>query len=178
LLSLFAISKSISATGAIAMSSINGVGGIGSLSTLFSTKKPAAATTPFGDLLSQQGFSIGTASASPVAKLTAVDSSAATGSATDEFQKYMQMTPAEKIRYNMLQEMGLTEDSVKALPPQEQQKIETAIADRIKQELGANANANGPQSSQGLAAGLFQSIQALQSTAANNAARSSVDTYS
>jgi len=165
------------------MSSINAVGlGIGALSTLFSAKKPATAATtatPFGDLLSKQGFAIASPSSTTTTKLSPADSSA-TSSATDEFQKYMQMSPAEKIRYNMLQQMGLTEDSLKALPPQQQGQIEAEIANRIKEQLGANATAsvNGSSPNVQGPAGLFQSIQALQSTQSNNSTRSAVDTYS
>jgi hypothetical protein len=160
------------------MSSINGVSNVGLLSTPAAPKKSAPSSTPFGDLLSKNLLSKdGIGSASPTAtSLTAADpatKTAAKSSAADEFQKYVEMSPAEKIRYNMLQDLGLTEDELKALPPQEQDKIETAIADRIKLQLGVNADASGsPQNSPQQAVGLFQTIQS------NNAPQPILDTYS
>lgn len=53
--------------------------------------------------------------------------------ALDEFKKYMEMTPAEKMRDSILKELGLTEDELKALPPEQQAAIEEKIVQRIKE---------------------------------------------
>ncbi len=53
----------------------------------------------------------------------------------DEFMAWMQMSPAEKIRDRMLKEMGLTEEELKELDPEEQEKIEALIAQKIRDEL-------------------------------------------
>ena len=57
------------------------------------------------------------------------------GSALDKFMKYQQMTPAEKYRASFLSEMGLTEDDVKSMSADDQMKLESKIAERIKQKL-------------------------------------------
>ncbi|WP_175651498.1 hypothetical protein [Pseudomonas sp. Marseille-P9899] len=55
-------------------------------------------------------------------------------SAAQEFRDYMALSPAEKIRLKMLNELGLTEDDYEALPPEKKEKIDLAIAQRIKDE--------------------------------------------
>lgn len=53
----------------------------------------------------------------------------------EEFLAFAKMTPAEKIRYLMLKEMGLTEEELAALPPDERRKIEQKIEDAIKRKV-------------------------------------------
>ena len=57
------------------------------------------------------------------------------GSATDEFKDYMSKTPEQRLRDSILQEMGLTEDEVKAMPPEKQQAIGEEIAQRMQDKL-------------------------------------------
>lgn len=64
-------------------------------------------------------------SASPVGEM----------SAKDEFMKYQRMTPAEKMRAAMLSKLGLTEEQVKAMSPEDRKKVEEKIRDMIKQEV-------------------------------------------
>lgn len=65
-------------------------------------------------------------------------SASATGStgasAAEQFRDYMALSPAEKIRLKMLSELGLTEEDYEALPPEKKEKIDLAIAQRIKDE--------------------------------------------
>lgn len=61
----------------------------------------------------------------------------------EEFLKFASMSPAEKIRYLTLKEKGLTEESLKALPPEEQKKIEQEIADAIERKIKEAAGING-----------------------------------
>ncbi|TIX89794.1 hypothetical protein [Rhizobium sp. P44RR-XXIV] len=56
----------------------------------------------------------------------------------DEFAKWANMTPAEKIRAQYLDAHGLTEDSFKSLSADDQKAINDQIADEIKQKLGVN----------------------------------------
>jgi len=56
----------------------------------------------------------------------------------DEFAKWANMTPAEKIRAQYLDGHGLTEDSFKSLSADDQKAINDQIADEIKQKLGAH----------------------------------------
>lgn len=53
----------------------------------------------------------------------------------EEFLAFAKMSPEEKIRYLMLKEMGLTEESLADLPPEEQRKIEQKIEDAIKRKV-------------------------------------------
>ena len=55
-------------------------------------------------------------------------------SATDEFKDYMSKSPAQRIREQLLKEMGLTEDDVKAMPPEKQQAITDQITALIQQK--------------------------------------------
>ncbi|MGV1870473.1 hypothetical protein [Agrobacterium rosae] len=54
----------------------------------------------------------------------------------DEFLKFAEMTPAEKIRARALGEMDLTEEKLAALPPEERAAIEDKIAKAIERALG------------------------------------------
>ncbi|WP_010489040.1 hypothetical protein [Pseudomonas sp. S9] len=53
--------------------------------------------------------------------------------AREEFRKYMEMTPAEKMRDSILKELGLTEEELDAMPPEQQSAIEEKIVQRIKE---------------------------------------------
>ena len=53
-----------------------------------------------------------------------------------EFMELSKMTPAERLREQMLEEMGLTEDSLKALPKEQRQAAEDEIRRAIKEQLG------------------------------------------
>lgn len=53
-----------------------------------------------------------------------------------EFFEWARMSPAERIRAQVLKEHSLTEDGLKELEPDERKAIEKEIADRIKRELG------------------------------------------
>lgn len=59
---------------------------------------------------------------------------AAKTSATDEFKDYMSKSPAQRIREQLLKEMGLTEDDVKAMPPEKQQAISDQITALMQQK--------------------------------------------
>lgn len=55
--------------------------------------------------------------------------------ATDAFKDYMSKTPEQRLRDSILQEMGLTEDEVKAMPPEKQQAIAKEIAERMQDKI-------------------------------------------
>ncbi|MGO1271942.1 MAG: hypothetical protein ACTMK5_09175 [Pseudomonas helleri] len=59
---------------------------------------------------------------------------AAKTSATDEFKDYMSKSPAQRIREQLLKEMGLTEDDFKAMPPEKQQAITDQITALMQQK--------------------------------------------
>jgi hypothetical protein len=55
-----------------------------------------------------------------------------------EFERLLSMSPFELIRFQMLEQMGLTEESLKELPLDEQAKIEEQIKERIEDQMGNN----------------------------------------
>ena len=61
-------------------------------------------------------------------------SAATQPSATDEFKDYMSKSPAQRIREQLLKELGLTEDDVKAMPPEKQQAISDQITALMQQK--------------------------------------------
>lgn len=54
--------------------------------------------------------------------------------AVQEFRDYMALSPAEKIKLKLLNELGITQEEFDALPPEEQEKIEQKIAEQMKKE--------------------------------------------
>lgn len=70
---------------------------------------------------------------------TTLSGEAAEPSSTDrllvELQEWSRMTPAEMIRAQALEQMGISEDELAALPADERKIIEDKIADAIKKSL-------------------------------------------
>ncbi|ADG09915.1 hypothetical protein [Caulobacter segnis] len=56
-------------------------------------------------------------------------------SAKDEFLKFQSKSPAEKMRAMMLAKLGVTEEQLKAMPPEERKKIEDKLKDMVKQQV-------------------------------------------
>lgn len=52
-----------------------------------------------------------------------------------EFDKIAQKTPAERMRDALLKRLGHTEDSLKALPPEERNAIEAQLKQLIQEEM-------------------------------------------
>ncbi len=75
-----------------------------------------------------------------------VTSSPASSSQTDatsaraEFDKFSQMTPAQKMRAMMLAKLGVTEEQLKAMSPDERAKVEQKLKDMVKQQFEKNAD--------------------------------------
>lgn len=101
--------------------------------------------TPFGSAQSNSdnrdggGFDLKAKRAEIAAELAAKQSKKP-GAATEEsviaaFQQYMDKSPAERMREQILGSMGLTEDDVKAMTPAERRAIEDKIASIIKQRM-------------------------------------------
>lgn len=55
--------------------------------------------------------------------------------ATDAFKEYMSKTPEQRLRDSILEEMGLTEDDLKTMPPEKQQAIAKEIAERMQDKI-------------------------------------------
>lgn len=60
---------------------------------------------------------------------------AANDAAREEFFEYMRMTPAQRMREAILREMGLSEEALESLPPEEREKVEAEIAERIRARM-------------------------------------------
>lgn len=54
----------------------------------------------------------------------------------EEFSKWADMTPAERIRAQYLEDRGMTEASLESLPEDEREAIEAAIRDLLERQLG------------------------------------------
>lgn len=61
----------------------------------------------------------------------------------DDLHKWANMSVAEKIRAQYLQNKGLTESDLAAMPPEERQAIEDEIRKAVTQALGAGDQAQG-----------------------------------
>nr|WP_295111343.1 hypothetical protein [uncultured Caulobacter sp.] len=73
-------------------------------------------------------------------------------SARDEFMKFQKMTPAEKMRAMMLAKLGVTEEQLKAMKPEERKKFEDKLKEMIKQEVQQDPNRKDQK---GLVANIF-----------------------
>lgn len=63
-------------------------------------------------------------------------------SAADDIAAYVKMTPAQRMRADLLKKMGLTEDDVKAMPADKRQALEDKIASMMKVQM-ESARKNG-----------------------------------
>ncbi|MCF5704901.1 hypothetical protein [Pseudomonas syringae] len=64
------------------------------------------------------------------------DATKTTGtSATDKFKDYMSKSPEQRLRDSILQSMGITEDDIKAMPPEKQLAIGKEIAERLQDKM-------------------------------------------
>jgi hypothetical protein len=75
-------------------------------------------------------------------------------SARDEFLKFQAMTPAEKMRAMMLAKLGVTEEQLKAMSPEDRKKIEDKLKDMIKQQVQNDPDKKG-EDSKGLVADIL-----------------------
>jgi hypothetical protein len=60
--------------------------------------------------------------------------------AAQKFLEYANMTPAERLQAEMLNQLGLTEDQFKAMDPADQQKVMDKIRELIKQQAQNGGN--------------------------------------
>jgi uncharacterized protein YgfB (UPF0149 family) len=88
---------------------------------------------------------IGSSSAySPYAGVSAATSSpVGETSAKDEFLKFQAMSPAQKMRAMMLAKLGVTEEQLKAMSPEERKKIEDKLKDMVKQQVQNDPDKKG-----------------------------------
>ncbi len=60
-----------------------------------------------------------------------------------QFMDYAKMSPMERMRAQILKSMGLTEDDLKKMSPEQQKAVEQKIEQLIKQQLQKNAGQTG-----------------------------------
>jgi hypothetical protein len=65
----------------------------------------------------------------------AAGSTNAGGNAADELEAYVKMTPAQRMRYELLKKLGITEDDLGKMTPDQRKGVETKLADLVKQEM-------------------------------------------
>lgn len=105
----------------------------------------AAISSTFADLLTEQVTKLAETGKSKQEEAPAathqVKNAEETNAANprDELMRLLAMSPAELIRYQMLDEMGLTEESLQGLPYEERMKIEKMIEEEIERQLGGKA---------------------------------------
>lgn len=69
---------------------------------------------------------------------TAAAAPGQTEAKSDVYQKlddYVKMTPAQRMREELLKKLGLTEDELASKSPQEREGIETKLRDLVKQQM-------------------------------------------
>jgi hypothetical protein len=72
----------------------------------------------------------------PYQGLAASDSKpAGLSTGREEFLKFQAMTPAQKMRAMMLAKLGVTEEQLKAMSPEDRKKIEEKLKDMVKQQV-------------------------------------------
>ncbi|MDB6144449.1 MAG: hypothetical protein JWP80_3493 [Pseudomonas sp.] len=80
------------------------------------------------------------AGASGVGSASGSDSS---NSAITDFQNYMQMTPAEKMRYAAMSSLGVTPADYASMSPEDKAKVDAKIADIMQKQQEMQAGASG-----------------------------------
>jgi hypothetical protein len=88
--------------------------------------------------------------------------------AQEELTEYLRKTPEQHMREAVLKEMGLSEESLAALPPEQRATIEKTITDKIKERLLAQNGHTRNQAQAPLPVALPS--QALQSFLTQSAA--------
>ncbi|MDR6756010.1 hypothetical protein J2Y48_001300 [Mycoplana sp. BE70] len=74
----------------------------------------------------------------------AENTAAASASLVAEFMEWSEMSPAERIRAQVLEELGHTEASLKTLPEAEREAIEDEIRQAIEAQLGIDTTIAAP----------------------------------
>jgi hypothetical protein len=84
-----------------------------------------------------------TTSSSPTATSAANGLDTSGDNVLKQFMDYAKMSPMERMRAQILKSMGLTEDDLKKMSPEQQKAVEQKIEQIIKQELQKNAGTTG-----------------------------------
>ena len=100
-------------------------------------ERPRPAAVPPGDAQARTLFQAKEAAQAPAATTGDVGPADAEpkSDAVAKFLEYMSLTPEERLYRSILEEMGLTEEQLAALPPEERARIEREIQEKIQERL-------------------------------------------
>jgi len=73
--------------------------------------------------------------ATPPTTSTPAATTATQSTAMTDFKDYMSKSPEQRMRDSVLKELGLTEDDIKTMPPEQQLAIGKEIAQRIEDKM-------------------------------------------
>jgi hypothetical protein len=108
----------------------------------------AASSLPFGLLQTRSALGVSAPDAGG-----GFSTSAPASNAREEFEKFAAMSPAERMRAAILQQMGVSEDQLAAMSPDERKAMEDKITNKIKEMVEETAKKSG-------ATGLLADIRA------------------
>lgn len=113
-------------------------------------------------------FAASAASGSTPAKTEETTENKKTGTArstTEELlaklNEYIEKGPIVAMREKILESMGLTEEELKSLPPEKQQAVEEAIAEKIKEMLLRQQELAKGQQATGAKASIYAALNGL-----------------
>jgi hypothetical protein len=105
---------------------------------------PSFASTTSGTGASNAASSANaTTGSSPTATSVTNGLDSKSDSVVQQFLDYAKMSPMERMRAEILKSMGLTEDDLKKMSPEQQKAVEQKIEQIIKQKLEKNAGQTG-----------------------------------
>jgi hypothetical protein len=138
-----------------------------SLGAANSAKTKAAVGDVFQNVLAKQTGTQASSLTQPVSTQSVSTQSTSAGkqSTADEFQQYMAMSPAEKLRYSVMSDLNITQDQLDAMPADQRALAEKKIEDlmKLREELQTAHNAaDGQQSQAATGLSLLKQVQAGQ----------------
>lgn len=125
------------------MNIIDGLSGIGLATKL--VRGVVAGASEFASYLANASSASATTSGTSEAPSGAVASTGGAaqsgGSPLDEFLAYMKLSPGEKLRHSVMQDMDVTQEQLDAMPAEDRERIENEIAQRIREKITQQADA-------------------------------------
>ncbi|MDF3934428.1 hypothetical protein P3W75_17505, partial [Pseudomonas citronellolis] len=126
------------------MNIIDGLSGIGLATKL--VRGVVAGASEFASYLANASATSASATTSGTSDADA-GAVASTGAASqggtgslDQFLAYMKLSPGEKLRYSVMQDMNVTQDQLDAMPAEERERVENEIAQRIREKITQQAD--------------------------------------
>lgn len=63
--------------------------------------------------------------------------------AADELEAYVKMSPAERMRDALLKKLGVTEEELAAMPPEQRKAFDEKISELVKEEMAKTGQKKG-----------------------------------